>query len=654
MASGDESDFNVDEPDVPLPYVPKNPNPPNPPKAKSDPSTTSSDQTDASSDNRSEHAKAENANANASHPNAQSTGGIERFLYNHNPFYCVSVALVLLAAAQFGTNQITDDPFQLASSSWILLGCLAVYCLILAGIGVAIIRVGSIWDDARTILISLLLLFVGMSVVFDRLILRQPQQAIVLLLCGFCFSILVTQLVLSGISLRFSWYYRLPLFLMLALLFLYPVGVMTLFEQVGLHANNWVRNTLPWVLFSFPFASALVILTLLPAAYAGDLPTRSNGSPWRWPVYPWSVFVIMLIALMIRAYMVVISFDPRPTTQSIFGSYFLTPMLAAAALVLFEIGRKAKSNAAMWWALLASLLPIALCLSPSGDWSHKHAAHSWFLAEYTQRFWAPVWLAWALSALLALYAYGRKMPGASTVVVLLIAFGSMLKPDTLDLQSFRTMPNPVMGYPAVIAVVLFLLRMKYPSAKWCSLVVFAGVALHLSPLPRSVMVGDISIGLIWLILAGCFVTSVIIGALLEDDFADGLFGFASLVMFLGTIFLTMLLQLSIGNDRMMGSHTMKLHFLLYGVQWSMAVLLLLLACVSKRREVFDNGKMHAIVSYLFPIRYTLYAIYFLEQRNAIYLSLASLAFLAIGVLVSRRKIAKRKKEKAIPLEPLPD
>src|SRR5436309_1330372 len=81
-------------------------------------------------------------------------------LYNHNPFYVLSAALLL-----FGLDAIFQDRYALAHpnaisfNSWLSLGVLAVYALVLAGTGILIVRLGQVWDDARTILLTLVLLF---------------------------------------------------------------------------------------------------------------------------------------------------------------------------------------------------------------------------------------------------------------------------------------------------------------------------------------------------------------------------------------------------------------------------------------------------------------------------------------------------------------
>ena len=47
---------------------------------------------------------------------------------------------------------------------------------------------------------------------------------------------------------------------------------------------------------------------LIPAARRGRAGVARNGSPWRWPLYPWSLFVVMVGALCVRSWSLCVSF----------------------------------------------------------------------------------------------------------------------------------------------------------------------------------------------------------------------------------------------------------------------------------------------------------------------------------------------------------
>ena len=69
-----------------------------------------------------------------------------RFLYNHNPFYVISAALVLYGLR---VSFLGGDAFQTRA---LMIGLMS-YVLLLAGTAWLIIRLGNVWNDARTILL---------------------------------------------------------------------------------------------------------------------------------------------------------------------------------------------------------------------------------------------------------------------------------------------------------------------------------------------------------------------------------------------------------------------------------------------------------------------------------------------------------------------
>src|SRR6188768_2586462 len=84
-----------------------------------------------------------------------------KFAYTQNPFYLVGTFLVL-----FGLQQCVGTEPNLASSG-LLVSLLALYTLLLAGMAVVIIRYGRVWEDARTMLLVIVLQFFMLSASLD-------------------------------------------------------------------------------------------------------------------------------------------------------------------------------------------------------------------------------------------------------------------------------------------------------------------------------------------------------------------------------------------------------------------------------------------------------------------------------------------------------
>ena len=86
-----------------------------------------------------------------------------KWLYVHNPFYLISVCTLL-----YGVHVSFTESAGIADGS-LLLKILGAYTLLLVVTGVLIVRFGKVWDDARTILLIAVLLFVSISSSFDRI-----------------------------------------------------------------------------------------------------------------------------------------------------------------------------------------------------------------------------------------------------------------------------------------------------------------------------------------------------------------------------------------------------------------------------------------------------------------------------------------------------
>ena len=117
-----------------------------------------------------------------------------RRLCCQNPFYLLSVCFVLHAVAHW-YNADNGAMF----SPWPLLWVITGYTLLLALTGFVVIRFGRVWDDARSILLIILLLFVELSLVFDETLVNDPQTGRKLLLLCWAFSAALSELLLRGL-----------------------------------------------------------------------------------------------------------------------------------------------------------------------------------------------------------------------------------------------------------------------------------------------------------------------------------------------------------------------------------------------------------------------------------------------------------------------
>src|SRR5262249_42902347 len=133
--------------------------------------------------------------------------GIVGWLYTNNPFYVISAALV------FAGLWISFDPHaQLFDLPALMFG-LARYPLLLAITACLLIRYGGVWQDVRTILLLVVLMFLATSVAIDETLVVRPAVGQAYFLGMLAFAGLVSEAVLRGIRLRLPAGYRVPYYL---------------------------------------------------------------------------------------------------------------------------------------------------------------------------------------------------------------------------------------------------------------------------------------------------------------------------------------------------------------------------------------------------------------------------------------------------------
>lgn len=331
-----------------------------------------------------------------------------RLLYNHNPFYPISAALTL-----YGIHRTAGANVSLGGGL-LVLELLCGYTAVLAVVGYLIARFGRVWDDARTILLIVALLLVALSAAFDRFLLVSPESGAIWLAIGGAFAVLVTEGILWGLRMRLAARYRVPYYLQLGLLFIYPYALAKL-------SKDGPDTAMPWAILLFPIMAAGVFFMLLPAARRDDRRGPPNGTPWRWPLYPWSLFTILLVAVELRSYSLGVTFEAGRGLASSFSSWFLIPLLFTAAALLLELALTAGNLTARNFALAMPLacLPLVLCRASCPQSEH----FGQLLADAIA---SPPQLAAAAIGLFYLVAWLRGMRAGEFGVVLCLAFVAMI------------------------------------------------------------------------------------------------------------------------------------------------------------------------------------------------------------------------------------
>ena len=169
--------------------------------------------------------------------------GLVRCLYTNNPFYAISAALV------FYGLRTSFNMAAPALHNGTLMSALAGYTLLLAGTAYLLIRLGRVWDDARSLFLLVVLMFLALSVTFDDTLAIRPGGGRLLDAAGLVLSIMISEWLLPGLGIRLSACFRVPYYLTLTLFFLYPAAISPL-------VGDPTSEPLQWALFGFSPAAA--------------------------------------------------------------------------------------------------------------------------------------------------------------------------------------------------------------------------------------------------------------------------------------------------------------------------------------------------------------------------------------------------------------
>lgn len=390
-----------------------------------------------------------------------------RWVSTNNPFYVVSAGLFLAGLwLSFG------DPRNL-DNTWAMIVGLGGYTLLLAATAFVLVRHMNLWDDARTVLLLVVLMFLATSVTFDEVLvvaMVDPQNGVPIrgILCfaaGLVFAVAVSEGLLRGIGLELPAGFRMPYYLILALFFLYPLVLCPFLA-------NPHGEALQWGLFAFSTVAGLVFLTLLPAIRRGARYVRDNGSPWPWPLYPWSLFVFLAFAVVGRAFLLCWSLHPIGGINVIFGPYFVVPFGFALAILLMELGLNSSHRRVMNVALAA---PIGLLLLAMLG-HRSDPTYQGFLNIFTSRLGAdPVFC--TLLAALGFYVYAamRRVAYALELMTATTAALAFIHPHILREAGIQVQPAPL-----VLAATLFLGLGVLRRQSWSCLLGSLGLILGLA------------------------------------------------------------------------------------------------------------------------------------------------------------------------------
>jgi len=443
-------------------------------------------------------------------------------VYVHNPFYLISACLFVFGLKLLFRNGDSSVLFQRGSvgyiEPWGLLGSLAGITLLMAVTAILIVRFGKVWDDARSLILIVLLMLLAIAVSMDELanVLSENESVrhlVLLFTLGTSFAIGIGELVIRGLGIRLSAGYRLPLYGFMVLFFTWPAALL---REVTLLDADLTR----WLIAAFPTAAGLLTLTLIPAIRRGSSAVSNNGTPWKWPSFPWTPFAFIALAVCFRSYSLTMSFDPLVSNHfwdTTFGVYQLVPFLLAVLVVLLEIGIMEKLVRLQQAVMLVSPTLLILAYPWLVPWS-RLPGYASFTYVVVRELASPVFLTAIGLGLMYLWAWWKGARHAEAGVLGMVLLLTMIGPRAFGYRTWDLSQQQMTWWPLLA---LAALQIVFGIRSRKSLRTFVGLSIVMFVVFKTVPSLDTFSEWPAFLVAHLSLISVLaVGVLFRDDFSE--------------------------------------------------------------------------------------------------------------------------------------
>ena len=342
---------------------------------------------------------------------SDSDTGLLRYLYTQNPFYLIGTGLAL-----YGVRIVASTESSLLADPIVLAGMLGAMMVLMALLTFVLIKAGNVWDDARTIMLSMLLVIVGMVTGCDSQVVLRPWTAVAVLGGAFTITVVLIESLIRGIGIRVSAHVRVPLYGLLGAIFFFALVFSSEF-QIPLVSDLSSSGKI----YLFAWVVAGMMLLCLPAIWAGRAVAEPNGTPWAWPFFPWSVFVVLIAAACLRLYLLSLAFYPGEGWSNPLALHFFMPIGLATMILICEAVHRQSKHAHDdcgfgFFAILVGLMAIV--------WQGDELKHE-FASEVANSLASPLFLALTIVSAYGVILWLRRpyqTPVSQVLVLVVLAF----------------------------------------------------------------------------------------------------------------------------------------------------------------------------------------------------------------------------------------
>ena len=447
--------------------------------------------------------------------------GIVSLIYTQNPFYLISACLFVYGLKLLFRSGDSAMLFQRGAVAymepWGLMSSFAAVTVLMAVTAILVVRLGKVWEDARSLVLIVLLMLLAISVSLDELLTllsdsdHSRQHLYVTFLTAVSFAIGICEVLIRCLRIQFRAVLRLPLYGFILLFFLWPGLLLT---EVTSFSQSMTRI----LIAVFPTAAGGLTLCLLPAVRRGSAAVRNNGTPWAWPLFPWTPFVFIAVAVCFRSYFLTMSYDVTHLRghywDTIFGVYQLVPFFLAVAVLLLEMAHVEKITWLQHRILVCAPLLLVLSNPWLVPWFRLPAYRSFTLALSSQ-IASPVFLTLVGLMLMYGWAWLRGIRYAQAGFCIMAVLSSCIAPQTYGVHTWQLEFTawPLLALAAVLIVTGFRQRR--------SLSFFTGALMAVLVVHSQLQ--TVSLLAPWrsfLTVHCCLVAVIVAGSIFRDSFAE--------------------------------------------------------------------------------------------------------------------------------------